>query len=245
MTEVATQNNEVSTEVEAWGAGEDIRPDDIVLSKLWIMQGLSKMVTKKEAALGDIVDSQTKEKLGDEDTPVKVLVFSKQKLIEVTRVVEGKNQEEFVAIEPHDPDNPRPEFEDSQGNRRRVIYNFFCLVVNDDGTIGDFPVVVTMRKTSLTCARKMMMKFGEWAGKKRPSAHRIIELKSDMQERNDNSFYVWSFSVGNKPTDEQEAIAKKWYFSMREAAERFKVDDAEGEGEAVPTSSEVSDDDFM
>lgn len=253
MTEVAKTNNELSTEVEAWGAGEEISPEDIILSKLWIMQGQSKFVTKRRAALGDIVDSQTAEKMGDENTPIKALVFDRQDYWEVSKPIPGKTQEEWVKNVPIDNDNRTMPFEDAEGLHWRRTYNFFCIILKEDNTPLDFPFVITMRKTSLSVARKLIMKFGEWRNENRPSVNHVILFTSAAQTKGENDYWIWAFEIGEKCSKENEQVAKEWYVGLRNSASKFKVDNSdveEGESSnegssAGPESASADDSDFL
>ena len=235
---------EIATIDSAWGAGENIDASDVKLSKIWLMQGSSKAVKKKSAQIGELIDSITLEKYGDEKTPVELIVFDKNKIFEVCKQVPGERQEKFVKYVDITPENRNTEFEPGDGNRWRVCYNFFCLLVTKKG-LKDLPVVVSMRKTSTDTAKGLISTFGVWAKHQKPSAHKVIKLSSEYVE-DENPYHVFTFKEGRETTKEELAEAFGWYKNIRDSKIKATVDQSDVEGEEIPGKNTVdSETSFM
>jgi len=236
------EQNEVAEMDMGWGAAENFDPQDLMLSKIWLMHPLSDMVENEEAVSGELRDSISKELLGDNKTPFEVVVFSMYKTLLTLRG--DKRSPTKVDIEPLTVTNAGLPFtgtdEDGEEVHRSHCYNFYVLPVNEIDIA--LPMVVTMRNTSVKVAKRLMTDFKRFEQVGRNSAGFIVKLKNAKEEnKKGDKYLVFDYEVGRQTTNEELAIAFKWYKNLKDTT--IKVDDSDLTGETPTETENASTDD--
>lgn len=217
-----TEKNEIATTpTGAWGAGEGVTQEDLVIGKILIMQPQSRAVIKQRAKQGELRGSLDEKLYGDTKTGVDVIIFNQDK-VWITY-----EDDEWKATEQWTPANAKWEWKEMRGAvkiTRQKAFNFFCLV--KDKTIeSNLPVIVRMKSTSYSTGRKISTLFAQLSQQGKPSASRVLTLTPRQEENDQGVFYVWDFAEKGEASAEDLATAYKWYVGMK--AGQLKVDESE------------------
>ena len=139
-----------------WG-DQDISSNDIMISKILPMQGMSKLVMDRKAQLGEYRDSVTGELLGSIDDPLEFIPFHVDRLWLVQKEINGKF--EFQGFEPITRENEDRQWEQMEnGSKFRYDWNYmFYVILPKDVQDGiPTPYIVNFRRTSVKGGKKIM-----------------------------------------------------------------------------------------
>lgn len=219
--------NEVATfESGAWGAGQEVTQEDLVIGKIMIMQPQSKAVIKRINEQGELRGTSDNKLYAPAGGALEVVIFSQDK---VWTVYENKKWKETFAWTPA---NAKLDWHEQNGNveiQRQKAFNFYALPM--DGSYNTtLPVIVRMKSTSYKTGKNLSTFFAKLAREGFPSAKYTIKLYVNQEENKDGVFYVWDFAVGRETTKEEQAVAYKWYKEMKQA--QFITDESDESGEA-------------
>lgn len=240
---VKDTNTAVSTDVNAsWGT-EGLGKQDLLIPKILMAQGMSEKVKQKKLAEGDLYDSVSGDKLGDEKTPVEVIPISSFKTWTVLNKKRGKNKPDFVKIVPVDATNqelPR-EQEESDGSITINNYtlNFNVLLVKEIQEGGALPHVVSFQRTSLKTGKALANQVAKLGMMKQPAAAQTAQLGAQMVTNDQGTFLVFTVSKGRNSTKDEITEAKQWYDILSKGAHRIDDSDlqtGEAEVEAEDTT---------
>lgn len=228
----------------AWGA-ENISAQDIVIPKILLMQGMSKLVSDGRAAVGDLVDSITVEKLGNRKEPLSFIPFLTFK----TWIESKKKGEkyEFVRQVPMDATNEDLPVEFTEGEsimRRDRSLNVYVLLPRDIARgEGVMPYVISFRRTSYQGGKTLATMIQKLAEFNKPAASKTFELIVADKENDKGKFVV--LTVGEKGVTPRESmnLAYKWYKKVRAGVKVDESDlvEVEPENIAKPNVSEAED----
>lgn len=242
------------TNVPATGTpaqGGQVLKSDVVIPKLLLMQGLSDFVADRKAQQGDMVRSTTAEKLGDPETPVKVIPLTIQNLWMTQEEIKGKY--EFRGYEPRTPENENAEWEfmaNGVRHKRTKVLNLFALLPQDidayskemkkfkeTGELPDLdkvvlPVVIPFRNTSFKAGKEIVTLFAKAESVARqlgvnvPAYGSMIELGCHQEKNDKGAFFVFDTAPAGKTPAEYKEAAASWYATLSSGA-NIKVDDGE------------------
>jgi hypothetical protein len=218
----------------------DFNPEDVVLPRLLLMQGMSGIVGDGNAVMGDIVSSLTGEKLGDKNSPVGILPLTMFKTC-VTILKEGGN---FVESRPMGNFEKLAQLEGVyQGVREKfkgqaVRYyqqlNFYVLTAKsiEDGMV--LPALIGFRSTSLNAGKKLNSHF-LWAAMNRAKPFsKVLSLSCSLQKNADGKPY-YTFDIGKSvsATAAQIEQGEVWASMLASNASTIKVDEEDKTAETV------------
>jgi hypothetical protein len=246
---VVKAKQELTTEVYegGWGTeGTDSR--DILIPKLLVMQGLSKMVTDDKAQMGDFVDSVSGEILGsarEKDLrPVKfVPIMTFKTWVEYEKIeIKGKDAKlEFRGIIPMTEANanwPLEEEKEGKSLRRDRCINFYVLLADKP---DDLPYLITFRRTSFRAGQKLATHFKKCElaalrGKPVPPAATVFALTASKLTNEKGTFYVADLSPTGTTPKETLKLAWDWYQMLKTA--NVKVDNSDLVGDDAVSATD-------
>ena len=242
----AQSNLPVEAHEQNWGTeGTDSR--DILIPKLLVMQGLSKMVVAEKASMGDFVDSVTGEVLGsgrEKDLkPVPFIPIMTFKTWAEYEKIEQKGKEpklEFKGIIPMTEANanwPLEEEKDGVPVRRDRCINFYVLLADKP---DDLPYLITFRRTSYRAGQKLATHFKKCElaalrGKPVPPAKSIFNLTATKLTNDKGTFFVADVERSGETPNESLKLAWDWFQMLKTS--NVKVDNSDLEGDVAPTES--------
>jgi hypothetical protein len=223
---------------------------DILIPRVLLMQSTSEAVGDGLAQFGDVVNSVTKEKLGDFNNAIDVIPLKPTKYWCISDM--SGTTPKFMRIEPFTAQNANLPWEDMENGkpiRRDMSLDFYCLL-SKEVELGDaFPVVLSFRRTSYPAGKTLashLMKLGILG---KPAFSKTVTLKLLRQKKDTNTFAVWSVLPGRACTTDELSLAKTWATALSTVA--VKVDqggedpDLQTAGKYQATGGKVISDDVI
>lgn len=194
-----------------WGAAEGNDQKDLLVSKIYQQQAISKMVDAGKAQVGDWCDSVAEEVICKKDSPLEIIVFHSYKNLLVSKFDHVSNRFKWVRTETLGAHNADREFEEEtqEGRMRNQIqYNFFCLLPS---RIDDLPMVLSMSSTKTKTAKKLNTFFQKLRQRNKPSAAYVFLLKSEKVQNDQGTWMGIDVLQGRATTKEELQAAYDWY----------------------------------
>ena len=205
----------LTTEAMAeWGSSAEVTAKDIVIPKIWTMQGLSDLVTEGKAKLGEYVNSVTGEILGDYKTGgLEFIPFHMKK---VWYVFEDGEFKESVPITSQNEDLP---FEEDNGITkitRSKVFQFYVLLTSELEAGAAIPYVLQFTRTSLQAGKVLatqMYMQNKMAGL--PPAGMAFKLAGILEKNDKGSFIVNKVQKSRQANYNELEIAYSWFQAVR------------------------------
>lgn len=213
----------------AWGA-EEASGEDILVPKLLLMHGQSKLVQRGEKNIGDLVRSTTGETLASRKEKVLVIPFQMWKSWRVSEMVGDKNgvQAQWRREEPWTAKNTDDAWEfteDGKDMRRDRSYNFYGLLIKDLESGEAFPIRLSFVRTSKKAGNTIADFFAKCKATKTPPATQVWEVGSDLIEGKDNSYLTFTAKIARKTEMGELRQARFWYDQLSAKKDHVKHDE--------------------
>lgn len=239
QTPVVQEAAELPAELAGtWGAAENLDSNDLVIAKIYHMQGTSALVVAEKAQPGDWCHSITEEVLVKKEKHLSLIIFDSYKNIIVS--TKGKNDKKWKFKEYIDatPENVLLPWEEVDANdpfggsiKRNLQYNYFCIIADRP---AELPFVISLSSTKVKVAKKLNTMLATLSQVlKKPSAAYIFNFLSVKESNDENTWYSAEISQGPATPNELLAVAKHWYDKLkttkvvvREAPEEHAAEDS-------------------
>jgi hypothetical protein len=240
----AKQETALAVPNGSWGS-ENLAQDDILISKLLLMQGQSKLVQDRAANIGEVIDSVTKEvvggAVGKDKKPIELIGFHSTKTWviserEVPKKAGEEKKFEFRQEIPMGPDNLGWEQEETINGveiRRDRNINFYCLKVADVKEGNAIPVIVSFRRTGYMAGKKLTTMGQKLKAFNQPLAAQVFQLGVEQAEKDGSKYWKFDIVPGRKSEAAELAEAFKWYTIVKQKPESVRVDDSDLREEAT------------
>ena len=198
------------------------KQQDIVMPRLVILQGLSKMVIDGKATVGKIANALTKEVYGDEFIFIPIFLFKTRAKFSQGQGLVCMSRDALICSfnndETHDPDDDclacsdgkwTKENQKDTGPECSLVYNYPVLNV---ANLKQFPVSISLMRTSIKPAKQlnsMLLFTGEDAFASK------VKLTTEKKDGKKGVYFSPVFEMAGKATDEEYAIAKKWFGTLK------------------------------
>jgi hypothetical protein len=203
-----------------------VDPNDLLLPKVLLMQGLSDLVTEGKAIMGELRHSLEGRLLGSHEKPLEVIPLLVRKSWVV--FVEENGKLEYSGEVPFTSANAHWLLDDvweGKKVRRDKSLNLYCCLPGevDEGVF--LPYVISFRRTSYKAGRKVETARETLKMFKKPLAFKTL-LISAYKDKNDKGVYfVFDVIPGRKTTEAELAGVSPWFDLIKNSA--VKVDDSE------------------
>ena len=198
------------------------KQQDVVMPRLAILQGLSKLVMDGNAPVGKVANALTKEIYGDEFTFIPLFLFKTR-----AKFVQGKglvcmSRDAMVCSFNNEDTHEQgedclacPDAQWSKENQKdtgpacSLVYNYPVLNVSN---MKQFPVSISLMRTSIKAAKQlnsMLLFTGEDLFSSK------IKLTTEKIPGEKGIYFGPMFEMAGKASDEEYAIAKKWFDTLR------------------------------
>lgn len=208
--------------MDDWGGSVELSAKDIVIPKIWTMQGLSDFVTEGKAKLGEYVNSVTGEVLSDyKKGDLEFIPFHMNKL---WYVFEDGEFKESIALTSANEDLP---FEEDNGLikiTRSKVYQFFVLLTSELEGGSAIPYVIQFTRTSLQAGKVLatqMYMQNKMAGL--PPAGMAFTLSGVLEKNDKGSFIVNKVQKSRQAMPEELELAYSWFKTVR-TDKNIKID---------------------
>lgn len=235
---VEQKSSEVAAyeQADEWGQDTDFSAQDMVISKILPMQGLSKLVTDRKAQLGEFRDSVNGTLMGSIDEPMEFIPFKVDKLWVKTITSKGKTS--FEGIEPITRDNENAPREEQLANgdylHRDYTYYVYCLLPKDVEEGQVIPYIISLKRTSIKAGKKVMTQMfvrNKMAGK--TPASWVMQLTGKLTSNDKGTFVVLDVNTMHRPTSNEELSAAFDMFKLIKQGDT-KIDHSDEGGQDKP-----------
>jgi len=202
---------------------DEVTSSDILIARILAMQGLSEFVTDGKAKFGDFVNSLDEKVVGGINKPLAFIPFYLQKLLKVSKEVNGKFElDRFEALTPINENLP---WEDIEGNfkiRRDQVYNCFAVIPGEP-----LPVCISFKGKSKKAGKKLatQMYAVNVGAKKLPPCATIMSLTGKKEQNDKGTFIVLDVVSSGNSTPDQINECAKWIHLVKSGAAKVQEDD--------------------
>lgn len=256
--EVATLNEDTMS----WG-DDEVEAKDIMIPKLFVLNPMSALCVEQpdEFRAGDIVRSTDKKVLGNTKEGVNFIPIADTKVWKISKSDGDKFK--FVRFEPYTRANADLDWhweEDGVSWRRDATLNMFCLLPEDiekeraamkafeeGGELPDpddvvLPSCISFSRTSYASAKILRTHKAKCAQMKMNMAVKVFTLKSRMETKDDNKYFVLDVTAHGKTDREHLKDCKKWFTTIRETAVKVDEEAEESASGSSPSHAQHSAD---
>lgn len=241
----------VATDMDAWGGGQIVTSNDIVIPKLLVQQFMSEKVKNNTAKYGEFRDTLANEKFGDLEKPFEVIPFYMEKKwleFDIVTNKSGARKREFARIIPVQDNATKPGYNDdlpyvdeaAKVERDRCM-DFYVLIPDQVAKGIAMPYVISLRRTSLKAGKKLatqMFLTNARAGKVPAAVAMFVSAKT--KENDDGEYALIDVTPAREATSEEITEALRWLKLIR--AGQTKVDHSDLQDDAPVKSAPVMDD---
>lgn len=208
---------------------DDVDREDYKMPRLAVLQGLSEIVTSGDGKMGDIANSITKEVYGNEVEIIPLFLFKTRAQFEIGRglvmlsldnktVTFGTG--EFAAFAGQAvEDVPGVEWTDDGPPKFGLVYNFPCLLAGE--RMNEFPACMSLMRTATKTA-KDFISMSRFSGEDMRA--RVYTLKTVIEKNDKGTFAVPKITFKRRCTDEEYAVASKWFGELYKKKSNISVD---------------------
>ena len=247
MTKQLTKKQETKVaayeSTDAWGNDTDFSAQDMVISKILPMQGLSKLVTEGKAMMGDFCDSVNGTKLGSIDQPLDFIPFKVDKMWVKTITSKGKTT--FDGIDPITRANESAPKEEQLPNgdflHRDYTYYVYCLLPKDLEEGNMVPYILSFKRTSVRAGKKVMtqMFVRNKMANKTPASW-VMQLSGARQSNDKGTYIVVDVNTMHRETTKEELNMAFEMFNMIKEGDS-KIDHSDEIKETKPKGNYASE----
>lgn len=186
---------------EDWAAPA-VTQADVLVPKILVMQGISKLVMKSKAKIGDFVDSLSGDVIGSMTNPIEFVPFFCEKCYVVMQK-KGKKENDQFAFKMQVPitaSNESEEFEqtDKETGFAQKWYrtqNYYVLFPKEIEAGTAMPYILSFRSSSARAGKKLFttMFMKNLRAGKTPAAT-IMNMSGDLKENDKGTFVVTDVS---------------------------------------------------
>lgn len=224
----------VASANDAWGM-EELNAGDIIMPKLLLMQGLSKMVASGDRQQGEIVNSLTKEMLGGITNikakacaDVEIVCFKAFKTwLEFDKVAGEWVYRKQYAMDASNVDLLQEETVNGIEIRRDRCLNYYVLLPKEIAEGSALPYVVSFRRTSMQAGKKIASATTRWKalGAQNAICHKSFNLTVIQKTKDEKNYWAFDVTEGKATNAEAQAECKKWFTALQKMS--VKVDDSD------------------
>lgn len=210
---------------------------DMLIPRLMLMQNTSEYVGDDKAKMGDVVNSQTLEVLGDTSKPVEVIplrVYKTWKVYDLRGSVPKKLREEPMTADNEKKDAMGTIMEGEVPTKHYYCINAMVLVASDIAKGEAFPTVVTFKSTSLMAGKQLVSFIVRQAAFRKNPFDNVVTLGVTKQKKESNTYAVFNAVKGRETTPAEREEAIRWISDLKNMV--VKVDDADDHEEVAPAA---------
>lgn len=193
--------------------------NDIIMPRVALLQGLSKMIIEDKGKIGDLANSLTKENFGKTLDFIPLFLFKTYVMFEPGKglVMSSRNGLTITQASPDFADYigksvnelPEAQWDGRTPPKLSLVYNFPSLIVE---RTAEFPISLSLMRTSAGAA-KNLISMARFTGS--DIFDRKYRLGTSIESNDKGTYSVATIELLGKCSDEEYASAKKWYGLLR------------------------------
>jgi hypothetical protein len=230
----------------SWDDASDLEAKDIRIPRLLLMQSTSELVGQRKAQAGDIVNSITGEKIGDEATPLQVVPLHTYKTWIVSEKVNGKY--EYKRQDPYTPGVERPR-EEKIGElevQNVESINVLVMLANEQSNLEAMPYLLAFRMTSLSAGKDVLTQKRMSLNANISFQRYLLEIAPVYTKNDKGQFFVFKYKgkKENKEFVNSASILRKWFETFKAGAAQIHEETTEVTAETAPLNTQTEGDRF-
>jgi len=205
---VATPPVSGSTWSDEWG--NDVSARDLVIPKVLLMQGMSKLVTNGDAVMGELRESLENKLVGGVDSPMNFIPFNYERFWAISKF--DGTQYKYIHSEPVSASNERAQqiqWENADGKYRRdFVYRFYVIRPEEVAEDVALPYAIDFKRTSNRAGKKLVTQC--WVKSKMAGlnpASKVMQLVVLRDTKDGNTYVKYDVAVGRDSTASEIAAA--------------------------------------
>lgn len=205
--------------------------EDILIPKLLMAQGTSRVVGEEKAKLGDWTHSISGEKIAGFEEMIEIIPLRLYKTWIKLDVTQGTPK--FLGEEPALSQKERKweELDGASKIRNYYTYNFYALLMKDVEAGYALPVVISFKSSSMLTGKKLASQMAFLGASGKPVFSETVMLYSKKEKKDTNFYGVARFTAGRKLSALENGpkyleLAAQWSANVR-GIDSSKVHDAD------------------
>lgn len=218
MAKTETKDLEVKKTAEVavyddadWGAG-NAENRDMLLPRIALMHGTSKLVTQDKCVPGDIVNTATGKVLANKTGAVEVIPV---KMLPKTWVVSVDGKWDRTELSKPGEDRDWEQETDEGTEKHERCLNFYVLVRSELASGEAIPYLLSFKGTSFKAGQKLVNHFKLSQGIKKAPARTSWKLSSGTRSDESNTWRVWEIDEIGEVKPEELNQAYTWLQNLR------------------------------
>ncbi len=253
------QNAALANFNEADFLDDSVDTQDLLISKILLMQGVSQAVSDEKAFAGDFIDSVTLEKMGSgrekDYTEIPIVPLTSNKTWVIYEVIDGNpDWKEEVPVTPENTNWAKEEVVDGVMIRRDLSINFYVLREDQLDDPSAIPYLISFRRTAFRTGRALATHFircqkanvmirerrarGEDLAYVKPCAT-IFNLGAKKTSNDTNTWWIPTLEAKGQLDDAYLPTCAAWLKTLKQGA--HTVDQSEYRGESESVNQEEDD----
>lgn len=217
-----------ASSLDAWGDNTDVTGNDLVIPKVLLMQFMSKKVKddEHEAKFGEFRDNVDFQLLGNiKDKPIQFVPFMMEKVFAEFEIVGTKR--EFLRVIPIETNPAKQEYNDDapysweEGGKsfeRDRTYNYYVLIVAEDGSLIPMPHMMSFRRSSIKAGKNLATRmYVRNKTAQLPPPGMVMKLTGSKVENDKGEFGVMEIEPVRQSTDEEMGACLQWFKDINTA----------------------------
>jgi hypothetical protein len=242
MSNIEIKKDIAPVPLSEWGTGDQVLGQDVLLSKILPMQGMSQMVTDMKAQVGEFRDSVSGVRMGSIVEPIELIPFHLEKHWDIlTEAVEGQSKQyKYTRSEPlienpidkgYNDNLPWQDIENGANIKRIRRMNYYVMLPEEIKTGTAIPYVFSFKSTSYREGKKMFTQMYVRSQRARLSPAAFTFKIGGIKAKNPagQTYIVPTVELGRRTTAEEEVECFEWYKVIRgkKPGTTVKVDDSD------------------
>lgn len=210
---------------------------DIIIPRVLMMQGMSKLVSAEQAVPGDLVNSVTNEIIGSLKKPMKFVPLMQFKTV-IRSEKQPKGLPKYLGQESWNP-TKHANLEWEEEVNGKTIYNtqclnFYVMTEKDLDSPSAFPMLLTFRRTSYRNGKKLINHFMQMDMMGAEPWFGMLELSTLKQTNDDGTFYVLDVKPVGQTNPKYAEKLRAWMDTLAKGT--HLVDDTADESDPEPVT---------
>jgi hypothetical protein len=208
---------------------------DIIIPKLLLMHGLSKLVAAGKKNQGDLIKSDDESTLAKRGETIQIVPLSFSKSWRISEVVPGQ-QNKWKGEIPRNASNddlPWDDVVDGKAIKRDRAYNFYAMLCKDMDAGTAFPIRLQFLRTSSKAGQILADHFAKSKMFNKDSKGQTFTITAESETKENKTFLKFSLSPGAATSPKHLEQCTEWAQMLAKNIDKIKDHEVDNEGEEL------------
>lgn len=234
--EVMTKQSNLPSETYTASPLNEATSTDIIIPKLLLMHGLSKLVAAGKKNQGDLIKSDDETTLAKRGESIQIVPLSFSKSWRISEVVPGQ-QNKWKGEIPRNASNdnlPWDDVVDGKAIKRDKAYNFYAMICKDMDEGIAFPIRLQFLRTSSKAGQILADHFAKSKMFGKDEKRQTFSISVDSETKENKTYLKFTLTPGAATTPAHLEQCNEWSQMLAKNMDSIKnheVDDVSDEAE--------------